>query len=57
MHPEMQLKVLKIVRSMFKQVVIATHSIEIISNVSPRNIIAIDKKSRQMKYANEISEV
>ena len=44
MHPDMQLKVLKIVKSMFKQVVIATHSIEIISNVSPRNIIAIDKK-------------
>lgn len=57
MHPDLQLKVLKIVKSMFKQVVIATHSIEIISNVSPRNIIAIDKKSRQMTYANEINEV
>lgn len=57
MHPDLQVKLLKIAKSMFKQVVIATHSVEIISNVSPRNIIAIDKKSRQMTYASEINEI
>lgn len=57
MHPDLQLKILKLVRSQFKQVVIATHSIEIISNVSPRNILTIDKQDRQMRYANHLAAV
>ncbi|NRX08090.1 putative ATP-dependent endonuclease of OLD family [Clostridium beijerinckii] len=57
MHPDLQLKILNLVKSMFKQVIIATHSIEIISNVSPRNIITIDKKDRQMRFANHLEAV
>lgn len=57
MHPDLQLKVLKLVTSLFKQVIIATHSIEIISNISPRNIVSIDKKNRQMRYANHLVAV
>lgn len=57
MHPELQLKMLKIVKSMFTQVIIATHSVEMITNVSPRNIITIDKKDRQMRYANQLEMV
>lgn len=57
MHPDLQLKLLKLVKSLFKQVIIATHSVEIISNVSPRNIITIDKQDRQMRYANHLAIV
>ena len=57
MHPDLQLRILKIVKSLFKQVIIATHSVEIISNVSPRNIVTIDKKDRQMRYANQLTIV
>ena len=57
MHPDLQIKILNLVNSLFKQVIIATHSIEIISNVSPRNIVTIDKKDRQMRYANQIDVV
>lgn len=57
MHPDLQLKILKLVKSLFKQVIIATHSIEIISNVSPRNIVTIDKEDRQMRYANHLAAV
>lgn len=57
MHPDLQLKILKLVKSLFKQVIIATHSVEIISNVSPRNIVTIEKKDRQMKYANQLAVV
>ncbi len=57
MHPDLQLRVLKLVKSLFKQVLIATHSIEIISNVSPRNIVTIEKHDRQMKYATHLAAV
>ncbi|WP_312561099.1 ATP-binding protein [Anaerospora sp.] len=57
MHPDLQIRILKLVTSLFPQVIIATHSIEIISNVSPRNIVTIDKQDRQMRYANELNVV
>jgi predicted ATP-dependent endonuclease of OLD family len=57
MHPDLQLKILNLVKSLFNQVIIATHSIEIITNVSPRNIVTIDKRDRQMRYANHLAAV
>jgi len=57
MHPDLQLKILKLVKSLFKQVIIATHSVEIISNVPPRNIVMINKHDRQMLYANDLTAV
>lgn len=57
MHPDLQLKLLKIVRTLFKQVIIATHSVEIISKVPPRNIVMVDKDNRRMLYANHLSAV
>ncbi|WP_438432917.1 ATP-dependent nuclease [Gorillibacterium sp. sgz500922] len=51
MHPDLQRKLLKLIKRRFKQVIIATHSVEIISEVEPRNIIDIDKTSRKMSYA------
>lgn len=57
MHPDLQLRILKLVKSLYKQVIIATHSVEIITNVSPRDIVTIDKKDRQMRYANQLSAV
>lgn len=52
MHPDLQRKLLKIIQIRFKQVIIATHSVEIISEVEPRNIVSISKESKQMHYAN-----
>lgn len=54
MHPEMQTKVLRLVKIMYKQIIIATHSIEIISNVAPKNIVMIDKSIKKMRYANKL---
>lgn len=52
MHPDLQRKILKLVQQRFNQIVIATHSVEIISGVEPREIVTVDKKSRRMRYAN-----
>ena len=57
MHPDMQRKILDIVQGKYPQVIIATHSVEIISAVDARNIVTIDKEARKMKYANSLNAV
>lgn len=57
MHPDLQRKLIRIIKSRYPQTIIATHSIEIMSEVDSRNIITIDKKSRQMTYATDIKAV
>lgn len=57
MHPDMQRKILKMVKSTFPQVIIATHSIELISEVDPKYILKIDKMTRNMKYCTDLKAV
>ncbi|SHF06725.1 AAA family ATPase [Clostridium fallax] len=57
MHPDMQRKILKIVKSTFPQVIIVTHSIELISEVDPKYILKIDKMTRNMKYCTDLKAV
>lgn len=57
MHPDLQKKLLRIAKRMFNQVIIATHSVEIISSVEPSSIVCVDKKSRKLRYANDIITV
>lgn len=57
MHPDLQRKIFKIVRQKFQQIIIATHSVEIISTVEPHQIVTVDKTSRKMQYADSYSAV
>lgn len=57
MHPDLQQKILKIVERKFKQTIIATHSVEIISSVEPNEIVTVDKSSRRMTYADNLNAV
>lgn len=57
MHPDLQRKILKIVQNRFRQIIIATHSVEIISGVEPYQIVTIDKKTRKMQYAGNYRAV
>lgn len=51
MHADLQRKLIKMITGMFSQVVVATHSIEIISEVDADNILPIDKSLPHQKYA------
>jgi hypothetical protein len=53
MHSDMQRKILELVKSRFEQIIIATHSLEIISRVDPDNILEINKKDKTMHYATD----
>lgn len=57
MHPDLQRKLLKYVRRNFQQVIIATHSIEIISEVDSENILNVSNKKKNLKYTNELPAV
>ncbi len=57
MHPDMQRKIVELVQSEFPQVIIATHSTEIISRVSPDNILEINKSDKTMHYASDSESV
>ena len=57
MHPDLQQKIFKIVQRKFRQVIIATHSVEIISLVEPKQIVTVDKRSRKMQYADSYQAV
>ena len=52
MHPDLQRRILFLVKQRFAQTIIATHSVEIISAVEPRQIVTVDKKSRKNKESS-----
>lgn len=57
MHPDLQRKLIRIIQKRYPQTIIATHSVEIIAEVSPKNIVIIDKKKRQMSYSTDMQAV
>ncbi|GAA4456811.1 ATP-dependent nuclease [Rurimicrobium arvi] len=57
MHPDLQRKLIRLLRSRYKYVIVSTHSIEIISEVEPNNILIIDKQKSKSVYANKVPVV
>ena len=57
MHPDLQRKLIRIIRKRYPQVIVATHSVEIIAEIDAENIITIDKRKRQMSYAADMKAV
>lgn len=52
MHADLQRKLVRMLKSRYSQMIIATHSIEIVSEVQPENILIIDRKSNQSLLAD-----
>lgn len=50
MHAELQRKLIRFLRDKYNQILIATHSVEIISDVEPKSIVVINKTSEVSKY-------
>lgn len=48
MHADLQRKLLRLITPMFNQLIIATHSLEIIEEVTPDNIIPIDSNKSEI---------
>ena len=53
LHADLQRKLYKLLLSMHKQFIIATHSVEIISASAPENILLVDKTKTESKYIKD----
>lgn len=57
MHADLQRKLIRLLRHRYEQVLLATHSIEIISEVDPEYILVIDKSSKKSNYTTNVPAV
>jgi energy-coupling factor transporter ATP-binding protein EcfA2 len=53
MHPDLQRRLIRLLRSRNHQTIIATHSVEIMSEVDPDEILIIDRKHRHSYFAGK----
>lgn len=57
LHPNLQKKIFNYIKSMNTQIIIATHSVELISEADFKNVFQIDKTIRIQRYSNGLSNV
>ena len=57
MHADLQRRLVRYVRAGHKQIVIATHSSEIMAEVAPENILVIDRGRSSSKFASSLPAV
>jgi predicted ATP-dependent endonuclease of OLD family len=57
MHADLQRKLIRFLKTRYKQIIIATHSIEIMSEVDPENILVIDKSKKSSMYTSSFPAV
>lgn len=57
MHADLQRKLIRFLRNEYRQVIVATHSIEIMSEVEAENILIIDKKKKSSIFASDFNAV
>ena len=57
MHPDLQRKLIRSLIKKFNQVIVSTHSIEIISEVEAENILIINKESDKSIFASKVPVV
>lgn len=53
MHADLQRRLIKLIKNSYKQVIVATHSVEIMSEVEPENILPINSTKIKQEYANK----
>lgn len=57
MHADLQRRLIRVVRSRNPQLIVATHSIEIMAEVEPDEILVIDQGRREAKFADSLPAV
>lgn len=57
MHADLQRKLIRFLKNEYQQVIVATHSVEIMSEVEAENILIIDKKKKNSVFASDFNAV
>lgn len=57
MHPDLQRRLIQVTTRRHLQVIVATHSIEIMAEVAPSDILIVDKHKPKSDFANSLADV
>ena len=57
MHADLQRRLIRYLRGRHKQIVVATHSIEIMSEVDPAEILVVERKRKKSNFATSLPAV
>lgn len=57
MHADLQRRLIRFLRDKYPQVIVATHSLEIISEVEPDDILIVDRRRRRSNFASSLPAV
>jgi len=57
MHPDLQRRLIRFLRRRFPQVIVATHSVEIMAEVEPEDILVIDRGRRRSQFTSSLPAV
>lgn len=57
MHADLQRKLIRLLKALDKQVIVATHSVEIISEVEPAEILVVNRRSPKSGFADSVPYV
>jgi hypothetical protein len=57
MHPDLQRRLIRFIRNQAPQVIVTTHSVEIIAEVEPESIVVIERKRPQSSFADSLPAV
>ena len=52
MHPDLQRKLYRLLHGRFRQTIVATHSVEIMAEAEPKEILVIDRTRSKSNYTN-----
>ena len=57
MHPDLQRRLIRHLRSVRPQVIVATHSTRILSETDPTNVLVIDRTAPEAAYSTSLPAV
>ena len=57
MHADLQRRLIRFMAGRHPQVIVATHSVEIMSEVDPENILVVDRDKQQAQFTTDIPQV
>jgi hypothetical protein len=57
MHPDLQRRLIRFIKNKYPQLIVATHSVEIMSEVDVDEILVIDKRQSRSRYAGTLPAV
>ena len=57
MHPDLQRRIIRFLRHRHPQCIITTHSVEILSEVSPNEVLVVERRNRRSRFADSLPAV